>query len=196
MNAGFFPRLGAYVIDKLIIGVALWGVKIPVWIAGLINNENIVSRDVFFQYSLADIVFYVLGVLYFILLTYKTGATIGKKAFHLKVQSVEDRKMTFFEVAVRETVGRFLSGIVFIGYIFIIANENKRGLHDMISDTEVVYYHGEKEQVTVPVEIPMIELPKEEETTAETEMEIEFTWEPVEIEQSTVEVEEPPYTEE
>lgn len=204
MNAGFFARLGAYMIDKLIIGVGLLGIKIAVGISALINSENVVVKDIFFQYSLADIVFYLLGTLYFILLTYKTGNTIGKKAFHLKVQSVEDRKMTFFEVAFRETIGRFLSSIACIGYIFIIANENKRALHDLLSDTEVVYYHGEKETVEIPTvnraEEPTIPMPAEEtvfeEINVEQETEKKFSWEPVEIVQSSVETEEQPYTEE
>lgn len=151
VNAGFFVRLAAYLIDSLIVGAALLMVRIPFWISSLGFPDNILVRDFVFQYSLADIVIYLLGVLYFVLLTYKTGSTIGKKLLHLKVQSVEDRKMTFFEVAFRETVGRFLSSIVYIGYFLIVVNKNKRGLHDFLSDTEVIYYHIKEKHVKTPV---------------------------------------------
>lgn len=53
--------------------------------------------------------------------------------------------MTFFEVTFRETVGRFLSALILsIGYIMIAIDKKKRGLHDILSDTNVVYYHEKK----------------------------------------------------
>ena len=68
-----------------------------------------------------------------------------KKLFQIRVVSAEDRKMTFFEVAFRETVGRFLSALILsIGYIMIAVDKQKRGLHDILSDTNVVYYHEKK----------------------------------------------------
>lgn len=153
VNAGFFVRLAAYLIDSLIVGAALLTVRIPFWISSWGTPDNILVRDLVFKYSFADIVIYVLGVLYFILLTYKTGSTIGKKALHLKVQSVEDRNMTLFEVAFRETVGRFLSSLAYVGYFMMAVSKSKRGLHDFLSDTEVVYYHEKKEHVDTPVVI-------------------------------------------
>ena len=142
-------RLAAYLIDSLIIGSVLLSVRIPIWISSWVSKENIIVRDFIFKYSIADIVFYVLGVMYFILLTYKTGTTVGKKMLHLKVRSVEERRMTFWEVVFRETVGRFLSSVLYVGYIMIGVNKSKRGLHDFLSDTEVIYYHEEKEYVDV-----------------------------------------------
>ena len=60
--------------------------------------------------------------------------------------------MTFFEVAYRETVGRFLSGlIVCVGYILVALDKQKRGLHDLISDTCVVYYHEKRVYTRPPV---------------------------------------------
>ena len=82
---------------------------------------------------------------YFVMLTYFTGSTLGKKLFQIRVVSAEDRKMTFFEVTFRETVGRFLSALILsIGYIMIAIDKKKRGLHDILSDTNVVYYHEKK----------------------------------------------------
>ena len=151
VNAGFFVRLAAYLIDSLIVGAALLTVRIPFWVSSWGTPDNILVRDFVFKYSVADIVVYLLGVLYFVMLTYKTGSTLGKKALHIRVRSVEDRSMTFFEVAFRETVGRFLSSLAYVGYIMIGVNKSKRGLHDILSDTEVIYYHEKKEHVETPV---------------------------------------------
>lgn len=143
--AGFFVRLAAYLIDLLIVGAAMLVVKLPVWITSIANPDNFLVRDFIFQYSIKDIVFYLMQVTYFILMTFFTGSTLGKKLFQIRVVSAEERKMTFFEVAFRETVGRFLSALILsIGYLVILVDKNKRGLHDILSDTNVVYYHERK----------------------------------------------------
>lgn len=143
--AGFFVRLAAYLIDLLIVGAAMLIVKIPVWITSITSPDNFLVKDFIFQYSIKDIVFYLMQVAYFILMTYFTGSTLGKKLLQIRVVSAEERKMTFFEVAFRETVGRFLSALILsIGYIMIAVDKNKRGLHDILSDTNVVYYHEKK----------------------------------------------------
>ena len=153
VNAGFFVRLAAYLLDLLIVGTALLAVKIPFWIASIANPQNIMARDFIFSYSAQDIILYVLGVSYFIILTYKNGATIGKKVLHLKVISVEERKLSLFEVIYRETIGRFLSALIInIGYFMVGVQEDKRGLHDILSDTEVIYYHEKNVYLETPVQ--------------------------------------------
>lgn len=152
--AGFFVRLAAYLIDSVIVGTVLAVViRFPVWISTLFNPENILVRGVIFDYSIKDMVIYALSALYFILLTYKTGMTIGKKMLHIKVISAENRPMTLFEVIYRETIGRFLSGlIVYGGYFMIGLHKEKRGLHDLMADTKVVYSHKKLVEVETPVE--------------------------------------------
>ena len=143
--AGFFVRLAAYLIDIIIVWVAMLVVRIPMWIGSIANPNNFLVKDFIFQYSIKDILFYLMQAAYFILLTYFTGSTIGKKLFQIRVVSEEERKMTFFEVVFRETVGRFLSTLVLsIGCILIAADKKKRGLHDLLSDTNVVYYHEKR----------------------------------------------------
>lgn len=97
--AGFFVRLAAYIIDWIIVGCVLLVVKFPLWIATVASPDNFIVKDFIFSYSVKDIVLYLLGVLYFILLTYFTGATLGKRAMRLRVVSSEQRKMTLFVVA-------------------------------------------------------------------------------------------------
>lgn len=163
MNAGFFVRLAAYLIDSAIVGVILAiAVRFPIWISSLVSPDNLVVRDFIFEYSIADIVVYVLSVMYFIILTYKTGATIGKRVLHLKVVSVEERDMKLFEVIYRETIGRFLSGLLLCaGYFMIALHGEKRGLHDLMSDTKVIYCHRKDVVIEMPVPMPATEETKE-----------------------------------
>jgi len=163
VNAGFFVRLAAYLIDSAIVGVILAiAVRFPIWISSLVSPDNLVVRDFIFEYSIADIVVYVLSVMYFIILTYKTGATIGKRVLHLRVVSVEERDMKWFEVIYRETIGRFLSGLLLCaGYFMIALHGEKRGLHDLMSDTKVIYCHRKDVVIEMPVPMPATEETKE-----------------------------------
>lgn len=150
--AGFFVRLSAYLIDWVIVGAALLIIRIPIWIVSFTGAMDFMFQDFIFRYSVYDIVLYLLKTAYFVLLTYYTGSTLGKKLLQIRVVSTEDRKPTFFEIVFRESVGKFLSAlIVYVGYIMIGADRAKRGLHDILSDTYVVYYHQKTVAVPAPI---------------------------------------------
>lgn len=99
------------------------------------------SENILFHYTLKDILLYVLQVLYFVLCTYYTGTTLGKRALNIRVVSADgEDKLSLLNVIYRETIGRFLCGMtVGIGYIMAGIDQEKRGLHDMLCDTRVVY---------------------------------------------------------
>ena len=93
-----------------------------------------------FSYTIKDIYLYLGGVLYYILLTYYTGTTLGKKLMNLRVVAETGEKLTLFNVIYRETIGRFLCSFFGgIGYIMAGIDGQKRGLHDMICGTRVIY---------------------------------------------------------
>lgn len=96
--AGFFVRLSAYLIDWIIVGASLLLIRIPVWIAGIGGMADFMLKDFIFQYSVYDIVLYLLKTAYFVLLTYFTGSTLGKKLLQICVVSAEDRKPTFLRL--------------------------------------------------------------------------------------------------
>lgn len=139
--AGFWVRLAAYVIDSIIVAVVLLVVRL-IWIGiGAIISGTILDGNVLFHYSLKDIVLYIFKVMYFALLTWCTGTTIGKRLMNLRVVPADrNEKLSFVDVLYRETVGRFLCGIsIWIGYIIVGIDKEKRGFHDMLCDTRVVY---------------------------------------------------------
>ena len=142
--AGFLVRFFAYITDMFIVGILLFGFKIPAIIQSFSNPNGFFVRDVFFNYTFYDVIAYVLTSLYFILMTYYCGATIGKMLLRIKVVSIEDRDLKLSEVVVREIFGKYLSAlIIFIGYLMIIPDEQKRSFHDRIADTRVIYVHEE-----------------------------------------------------
>ena len=140
LYAGFFVRLAAYIIDCIIVGIALLVIRIPKFIIYLMNPNVFLIKPMLFEFSIFDIVIYLLGLTYFILMTYYYGGTLGKKLFRLKVCNNADEKLSLFTIIYRESIGRYLSGLIlFIGYIMIGFDSKKRALHDMLSDTLVVY---------------------------------------------------------
>ena len=163
-RAGFWVRLAAYALDRLILAAALVLVKVPVFFASF--RGGFWSAPVFFSFTAADILCWLLISAYFVALTACCGATLGKKAMRLRVVRQDTgEKPRFLTVLYRETVGRYLSGILCIGYILIAADSEKRSLHDRICDTLVVYDESvparkqpeikKREPVIVPVEDPV-----------------------------------------
>ena len=138
--AGFFVRLAAYIIDCIIVGITLLIIRIPKFIIYMMNPDIFFVKPILFKFSIFDIVIYLLGLTYFVLMTYYCGGTLGKKLFKLKVCKATDEKLSLFTIIYRESIGRYLSGLIlFIGYIMIGVDSKKRGLHDILSDTLVVY---------------------------------------------------------
>lgn len=139
--AGFFVRLGAFIVDSVIVSFFLLIFRIPMNYVNLIVGETIFTKSIIFQYSIWDITLYVLGVMYYVLLTYITGNTLGKKLFRLQVISSETGgRPEFFDILYRETIGRFFcTASLNFGYLLAGIDKEKRGIHDIVSDTRVIY---------------------------------------------------------
>jgi uncharacterized RDD family membrane protein YckC len=77
---------------------------------------------------------------YWVYLTYKHGATPGKKIMGLKVISDgPSPALSFRSVILRETIYRFISAIVLgLGYITVNWNEKRLTWHDRLAGTRVV----------------------------------------------------------
>lgn len=113
---GFGPRLLAYLIDGVVLGVLYWVTGIP---AGS---------------TLAMI----LSAIYFIASWGIKGQTVGKMALGLKVVSEDGSPLDWGKATIRY-FGQLLSAaILCIGFIMIAFDSQKRGLHDMIAKTRVV----------------------------------------------------------
>ncbi len=139
--AGFWARLAAYLIDLVLAGVIHLAVRLTLALSFTIfQGENLLDLTFLFQYSIKDALLYAAGAAYFVLCTYYLGATVGKKALNLRVISADGGRPSFFDVLYRETIGRFLAGFVLgIGYIMTGFMQEKKGLHDILADTRVIY---------------------------------------------------------
>lgn len=147
---GFWIRVVAYIIDRLIVGIAF----IPFWI---IYGVRLVSQlqhmspngpEDFDPEQFVEIfhfVFLIAGFaiivqwLYEALLTSSSWqATIGKRIFSLKVTDEAGNRISFGRASGR-FFAKILSDLIFsIGFIMVAFTARKQGLHDMIAGTLVM----------------------------------------------------------
>ncbi len=139
-------RFAAFLIDSLIVGILTLAARLVLAVSfsvfGLFE-VNPLDVEVLFTYTVKDIILYLLGAAYYIICTYCAGTTAGKRLFNLRVVPAETKdgeKLRLFDVVYRETIGKFLSGVIMnIGYIIAGIDSEKRALHDILCDTRVIY---------------------------------------------------------
>ena len=137
-SAGFFPRLAAFVLDRLILGAVLLLPRL--YLLAQRMGGDALSRAVLFRYSWGDIALWTICAGYFVLFTALTGSTPGKKAMGLTVIGDDGGRPDFMTVLCRETFARYLSGVMLcIGYLLCLVDPERGALHDRICDTRVVY---------------------------------------------------------
>lgn len=126
--AGFWIRLGAYLLDGIIVGVpaliiifaltvfyGFWGAVAGYGIAILISWLYHAS----FESS-------------------EKQATLGKQAINVKVVDYRGKRITFARASGRYFAKILSALILLIGFIMVGFTEKKQGLHDYIASTYVV----------------------------------------------------------
>jgi uncharacterized RDD family membrane protein YckC len=134
--AGFWIRVGAKLLDGLIVGVLFIPPVIYFAFKGASQQQPGVFQvlQVLFQvgYMAANI-----GYQVFFLGKY--GATPGKMACRLRVVTAEGGTIGYGRATGR-AFAEILSGMICdIGYLIVAFDKQKRGLHDHICSTRVVY---------------------------------------------------------
>jgi uncharacterized RDD family membrane protein YckC/DNA-directed RNA polymerase subunit RPC12/RpoP len=150
---GFWMRFVAYLIDGIIVGIPM-GILAMVLVGGSMFSmmrlgpnappeEALAAMIPMFSsmavLSMAGMVVYCTYETFFLV---KFGATPGKMAMGLKVIRPDGSG-----IQIGRAIGRHFSKVVsgmilYIGYIMIGFDAEKRGLHDMICDTRVIKTRG------------------------------------------------------
>lgn len=137
--AGFWIRAAALVIDSIVV----WITQIVLAIileamAGLLSPD--MEAD-----SLASVIMLALfssavSIAYYVVFTGSCGQTPGKMLMHLKVVRSDGSAISYGRAALREILGKFVSGITLgVGYLMVVFDDRKQGLHDKIADTCVIH---------------------------------------------------------
>ena len=130
--AGFWIRFGAYLVDTLILIVAL------VTIFGVALSSGSVEEAAADEFTFLDFVGLFLGVAYYTAAVAIWKTTVGKRLFSLYVVRPDGSRVGAVRAFVRyfAYIPSFL--LLFAGVIMIGVRRDRRGLHDLISDTVVV----------------------------------------------------------
>ena len=141
--AGFWVRVLAYVIDAIVLSIVA-GILTTGFGVGVSDTQTVLSLDSFGEILrdlfLVNLIWSMLGLFYVIFMTFKFNQTLGKMALGIEVVRADGQPNQLGNLFFREVIGKTLSAIIFlIGYIMVAFDPKKRGLHDRIASTYVVY---------------------------------------------------------
>jgi predicted Zn finger-like uncharacterized protein len=129
-KAGFWIRVGASLIDGVILGVVQFGIGL---VFGLAGGESFLLMVITWLCSM------VISVTYYVFFTGYNGQTPGKMALRLQVVRSDGTPMSYGRAFLREIPCKFISGILLgIGYLMVAFDQQKQGLHDRMAATYVI----------------------------------------------------------
>lgn len=145
--AGFVTRLMAFAIDTAVL-LLIYAIG-SATITGTLNLFGLTSMVSTFLTSgtiLGDLTLALIGLASFLLVTgygtfawYLTGATIGDTLMGLEVVDLAGGRLTFWR-SIRRMIGVYVAAIpLFLGFIWVLFSKDRRGWHDMIGGSFVVY---------------------------------------------------------
>ncbi len=135
--AGFISRFVAFSIDAVLLVILIAALS---WVVKQVEVlfETFLPRDFDLGGSFLIAVPFIISV-YYIGSWALTGATIGKWFLGLRVVRADGNPPTIARSLIR-FVGYGLSAIVFfLGYIWVLFDEERRAWHDELAGTWVVY---------------------------------------------------------
>ena len=146
--AGFVTRMVAFIIDRAIVSIIVF---IMVWSTEWIVNAFEINLLLFsdgssWQMSLAVAMglYLAISLLYDIGFWLLAGQTPGKRVMGVRVVRTDGKRIKFGN-ALRRWIGYTLSAILLLGYLWILFDNRRRGFHDKLAGTMVVYSWPEDE---------------------------------------------------
>jgi uncharacterized RDD family membrane protein YckC len=125
---GFWLRLFAHAIDGFLIFL----------ITGAVAARQFVFAAPTWEEALFTMPFSLWGGLYYTVAIGLWRTTIGKRVFGLYVVRTDGSRVGILRALARWLCYFISAFILFIGFLIIAFNRDKRGLHDFICDTQVV----------------------------------------------------------
>jgi len=159
--AGFWIRFVAVLIDGILIGLINW-------VIGLLLQNTLGDAAA----NIALVISIGLSIGYYVVYQEKQGQTIGKKAMKIKVVTYDGKTPTMFTFFLREIIGKMISAVILLlGYLMVIWDKKKQGLHDKITNTYVVYVEPAAAQQAAPIQqqaVPPVQQPIEKQPMVPT----------------------------
>jgi len=136
-KAGFWIRVVASLLDSFLLAAVQFVLSLLI---GLIISKLGIAVE---GDPAVNMVIWLFGasisIAYAVFFTGYCGQTPGKMALRIKVIRTDGSQPSYGRAALREVLGKFVSSILLgIGYLMVIFDSQKQGLHDKIADTYVI----------------------------------------------------------
>jgi uncharacterized RDD family membrane protein YckC len=144
VSDAFLRRLGASLLDSIIMSAILWGV---ILLGGLTlgagaavvgGSEAATALGALSVLVLGYVVAPVLAIGYLVWMHHTRGQTLGQRALGIRVVAADGGNPTLGQALLRDTVGRWISSaILLLGYFWMLWDPSQQTWGDKISSTYV-----------------------------------------------------------
>jgi len=140
--AGFFVRLGAFLIDSIVLGAfavplaaaGYFGLRAGMLVIG--HSEPIQPDETILTLLIAG--WFAMAAVYFTVLHHTYGQTIGKSLLGLEVRTLDLGEVGIMRCLIRTLGYAVSSSFLGFGFLLVALTPRKRGWHDLIAGTCVV----------------------------------------------------------
>ncbi|WP_457599314.1 RDD family protein [Hydrogenimonas sp.] len=130
---GFWPRLGASLIDTILLGIITWP------LLTMFYGESYWSSDKYIEGPMDFLLSWVFPAVAIVLFWIARQATPGKMAISAKIVDAKSGCVPSKGQLIGRYLAYYLSGIPFyLGFIWIAFDRRKQGWHDKLAGTVVV----------------------------------------------------------
>lgn len=130
---GFWPRVGASVIDTILLGVIIWPILTAFY------GESYWMSDSFIQGPMDFLISWIFPAVAVILFWVAKQATPGKMAISAKIVDAQTGNAASPTQLIGRYLAYYLSTIPLgLGFIWVAFDERKQGWHDKLAGTVVV----------------------------------------------------------
>lgn len=134
--ASFWQRLGAYLLDGLLITGVPLVLLLPVIAGGFVGESG---EAIVVGWMVIQVIGALVTILYYSLMhSSKYQATLGKKWLGLRVVDEQGQRISVWR-ALGRFFALFLSMPLFLGFLMVFFTEHRQALHDKIAGTRVLY---------------------------------------------------------
>jgi hypothetical protein len=138
---GFLMRVGAYLLDFFLLNMLfflIWGPsKVDPDLAEIKTLQDLLTAMEPFRGEMQAQA--LIQMLYFVLMHWQFGATLGKLAIRARVTNADGTRLGLGRSFLRWFATILNALTCGIGYLLVAFRPDRRGLHDLIAGTKVVY---------------------------------------------------------
>jgi len=148
---GFWARLAAHLVDRLVVMIFFSFLWIPLSDAyhweplpqpPSLSDQTAVTKywdELTLWTDRASLIYLPIFMVYEVLMNGSIGATLGKLAIGARIRMNNGARISYNRAFLRWWGARLSEFLLFTGYLLIAVRSDKRALHDILAGTKVVY---------------------------------------------------------